>query len=121
MRNYLWEMNGQVWPEPFAAFAGDHAEETYYDVAFGEVVRFDLVNRTPMAHPMHLHGHSFRVLVDGADPARAPLRDTFVAWPNGRVTIEVVAYNPGKWFFHCHNIWHLAVGMAQAVRYRVSA
>jgi FtsP/CotA-like multicopper oxidase with cupredoxin domain len=121
MRNYLWEMNGQVWPEPFAEFADDHAEETYYDVAFGEVVRFDLVNRTPMAHPMHLHGHSFRVLVDGADPARAPLRDTFVAWPNGKVTIEVVAYNPGKWFFHCHNVWHLAVGMAQAVRYKVSA
>jgi FtsP/CotA-like multicopper oxidase with cupredoxin domain len=120
MRNYLWEMNGQVWPEPFASFAGDHAEEGYYDVTFGEVVRFDLVNRTPMAHPMHLHGHSFRVLVDGADPARAPLRDTFVAWPNGKVTMEVVAYNPGKWFFHCHNAWHLAVGMAQAVRYKVS-
>lgn len=121
MRSYIWEMNGRVWPEPYAAFAGDHAEETYYDVVFGDVVRFDLVNRTPMAHPMHLHGHSFRVLVDGGDPARAPLRDTFVAWPNGKVTIEVVAYNPGKWFFHCHNIWHLATGMAQAVRYRVSA
>lgn len=121
MRNYLWQMNGHVWPEPFATFAGDHAEETYYDVAFGDVVRFDLVNRTPMAHPMHLHGHSFRVLADGADPARAPLRDTFVAWPDGKVTIEVVAYNPGKWFFHCHNVWHLATGMAQAVRYRVTA
>jgi multicopper oxidase len=121
MRNYLWEMNGRVWPESFADFAGDRPEETYYDVAFGEVVRFDLVNRTPMAHPMHLHGHSFRVLVDGADPARAPLRDTFVAWPKDKVSIEVVAYNPGKWFFHCHNIWHLAAGMAQAVRYRVIA
>jgi multicopper oxidase len=113
-------MNGQVWPEPFAAYAGDHAEESYYDIEFGEVVRFDLVNRTPMAHPMHLHGHSFRVLAEGADPARAPLRDTVVAWPNGRVTMEVVAYNPGNWFFHCHNIWHLAVGMAQAVRYKTS-
>jgi FtsP/CotA-like multicopper oxidase with cupredoxin domain len=121
MRNYVWEMNGHVWPESFAAFAGVKPEETYYDVAFGDVVRFDLVNRTPMAHPMHLHGHSFRVLVDGADPARAPLRDTFVAWPNGRVSIEVVAYNPGKWFFHCHNIWHLAVGMAQAMQYKLTS
>ena len=121
MRDYLWEMNDQAWPEPFAAYAGDHAEESYYDVGFGEVVRFDLINRTPMAHPMHLHGHSFRVLVEGADPARAPLRDTVVAWPNGRVTMEVVAYNPGRWFFHCHNAWHLAVGMAQAVRYKISA
>jgi FtsP/CotA-like multicopper oxidase with cupredoxin domain len=119
MRNYLWEMNGQIWPEPFAAFAGDHAEESYYDVQFGDVVRFDLVNRTPMAHPMHLHGHVFRVLADGSDPADAPLRDTVVAWPNGKVSMEFVAYNPGKWFFHCHNVWHLAVGMAQAVQYKV--
>jgi FtsP/CotA-like multicopper oxidase with cupredoxin domain len=121
MRNYLWTMNEHAWPEPFAAYAGGQAEETYYDVAFGEVVRFDLLNRTPMAHPMHLHGHSFRVLVEGTDPARAPLRDTFVAWPHGKVTMEVVTYNPGKWFFHCHNAWHLAVGMAQAVQYKVSA
>ena len=118
MRNYLWEMNGQIWPEPFAAFAGDHAEESYYDVELGEVVRFDLVNRTPMAHPMHLHGHVFRVLQDGADPADAPLRDTVVAWPNGKVSMELVANNPGKWFFHCHNVWHLAVGMAEAVQYK---
>jgi FtsP/CotA-like multicopper oxidase with cupredoxin domain len=119
MRNYVWEMNEHVWPEPFAAFAGEQPEKTYYEVAFGDVVRFDVVNRTPMAHPMHLHGHSFRVLVDGADPARAPLRDTFVAWPSGKVSIEVVAYNPGTWFFHCHNVWHLATGMAQAMRYKV--
>jgi FtsP/CotA-like multicopper oxidase with cupredoxin domain len=121
MRNYLWEMNGAVWPEPFAAYAGDHAEESWYDVESGEVVRFDLINRTPMAHPMHLHGHSFRVLAAGGDPARAPLRDTVVAWPNGKVTLELAAYNPGKWFFHCHNVWHLAVGMAQAMRYKVPA
>jgi FtsP/CotA-like multicopper oxidase with cupredoxin domain len=118
MRNYLWKMNGQVWPEPFAAFAGDDAKESYYEVEFGDIVRFELVNRTPMAHPMHLHGHVFRVLVDGAEPKDAPLRDTVVAWPNGKVSMELVAYNPGKWFFHCHNAWHLAVGMAQAVRYQ---
>lgn len=121
MRNYLWKMNGQIWPEPFAAFAGGDAKETYYDVGFGEVVRFDLVNKTPMAHPMHLHGHSFRTLFDGTDPARAPLRDTVVVWPNGKVSIEMVANNPGKWFFHCHNVWHLAVGMAQAMRYKASS
>jgi multicopper oxidase len=118
MRNYLWEMNGQVWPEPFAAFAGDHAKESYYDVEFGDIVRFDLVNRTPMAHPMHLHGHVLRVLPDGADTADAPLRGTVVAWPNGKVSVELIANNPGKRFFHCHNVWHLAVGMVQAVQYK---
>ncbi len=119
MRSYVWEMNGKVWPEAFAAYAGEQPEEVYYDVSFGEVVRFDLINQTPMAHPMHLHGHSFRVLVPGADPARSPIRDTVVAWPNSKVSIELAADNPGTWFFHCHNIWHLATGMAQAVQYKV--
>ncbi len=122
MRSYLWTMNNHIWPEPFAAFAGDNAEESYYDVAFGDVVRFDFVNRTPMAHPVHLHGHVFRVLLeemDRADADNAPVRDTVMVWPKGKVSIEFVANNPGKWFFHCHNIWHLAVGMAQAVRYKV--
>jgi FtsP/CotA-like multicopper oxidase with cupredoxin domain len=121
MRSYVWKMNEHLWPELFAAFAGEQPEETYYDVAFGDIVRFDLVNRTPMAHPMHLHGHSFRLLVDGADPARAPLKDSFVVWPNGKASIEFVAYNPGRWFFHCHNIWHLATGMAQAMQYKVTS
>ncbi len=122
MRNYLWTMNNKIWPEPFAEFAGDTAERSYYDVESGDVVRFDFVNRTPMAHPMHLHGHVFRVLPDGMDPAdsaNAPIRDTVVVWPKGKVSIEFVANNPGKWFFHCHNVWHLAVGMAQAVQYKV--
>jgi len=119
MRNYLWTMNRRIWPEPFAAFAGGDAEASYYDVEFGDVVRFNLVNRTPMAHPMHLHGHVFRVLFDGVEREDAPVRDTVVVWPKGEVGIEFVAINPGKWFFHCHNVWHLAAGMAQAVRYKV--
>lgn len=118
MRNYLWTMNQQIWPEPFAKYAGDDAKESYYDIQSGDIVRFDLVNRTPMAHPMHLHGHVFRLL-GGADETHAPVRDSFVVGPKGKVSIEFVANNPGKWFFHCHNIWHLAVGMAQAVQYKV--
>ncbi len=121
MQSYLWEMNGKLWPEPFASFGGARPEKSYYDVAFGDVVRFDLINRTPMAHPMHLHGHSFRVLADGADPANAPLRDTVVVWPKGKVSMELVANNPGRWFFHCHNVWHLAAGMAQAMQYKLEA
>jgi len=117
MRRYLWQMNGESWPEPYAEFAGDTARETYYDVTEGQVIRFDFVNETPMVHPMHLHGHVFRVLAEGRDPATAPLRDTVSVPPKGKISIEFLANNPGRWFFHCHNIWHLAVGMAQAVRY----
>ncbi|MEO1089619.1 MAG: multicopper oxidase family protein [Pseudomonadota bacterium] len=119
MKKYLWAMNGNVWPEPYAKFADDQAAESYYDVAFGQNVRFDFVNHTMMAHPMHLHGHVFRVIGNGDTKADAPLRDTVVVYPKQKISIEFVANNPGKWFFHCHNIWHLATGMAQAVRYEV--
>ncbi|MGH6915348.1 MAG: multicopper oxidase family protein, partial [Geminicoccales bacterium] len=117
MQKYLWTMNDQLWPEPDAAFAGSDPKESFYRIQPGDMVRFDLVNRTPMVHPMHLHGHVFRVLEDGQDRPDAPIRDTVTVWPKRKVSIEFVANNPGRWFFHCHNIWHLASGMAQAVIY----
>lgn len=120
MKAYRWLMNGNAWPEPYAAHAGDYAEESWYRIRPGAGVRFDLVNETKMAHPMHLHGHVFRVLEDGRDRADAPLRDTVTVWPKGRLSIEFLANNPGRWFFHCHNVWHLATGMAQAVSYDVA-
>lgn len=117
MQRYLWQMNGVSWPEAFVTFKGITIEESFYDVQLGDVVRFDLVNETPMVHPMHLHGHVFRVLQEGQDPATAPVRDTVSVPPRGKVSIEFLADNPGKWFWHCHNVWHLAAGMAQGVRY----
>ena len=121
MKAYRWFMNGLVWPEPYAAHSGDHAQESWYQISLGDVVRFDLINETPMAHPMHLHGHVFRVLVDGEDRPDAPVMDTVTVGANSRLSIEFFANNPGQWFFHCHNVWHLATGMAQAVRYEVAS
>jgi multicopper oxidase len=120
MMAYRWLMNGNAWPEPYAAHAAPDAKETFYQIRPGDGVRFDLINETPMAHPMHLHGHVFRVLEDGQDRPDAPIRDTVTVWPKGRLSIEFLANNPGRWFFHCHNAWHLAVGMAQAVSYDVA-
>lgn len=115
MKGYRWFMNGNSWPEPFA---GEGALRTYYDVRAGQIVRFKLINQTPMSHPMHLHGHTFRVLGPTPDgPADALVRDTVSVPPKQTLWIEFLADNPGTWFWHCHNIWHLATGMAQAVRY----
>jgi len=117
MAGYQWFMNDKAWPE---AFAPPDAARSFYDVVPGQVVRFKLVNKTMMAHPMHLHGHVFRVLgPDGTGPEDAILRDTVSVPPRATLWIEFLADNPGTWFWHCHNAWHLASGMAQAVRYRV--
>ncbi|HUG42262.1 MAG TPA: multicopper oxidase family protein [Longimicrobiales bacterium] len=99
MMSSAWTINGQAYPD---------AEPL--EIAEGQLVRFNMVNRSPMIHPMHLHGHFFRV----ADV----LKETVLVPPHmGRVSFDFVADNPGRWFFHCHNIYHLEQGMAREVRY----
>ncbi len=81
----------------------------------GEIVRFVLHNTTMMEHPMHLHGHFFRVLNAKGDSA--PLKHTFSIEPMQVKTIEFLADEAHDWFFHCHTLYHLMSGMARVVRY----
>ena len=94
-----WTMNGQAYP------AADPLS-----VRQGERVRVRLTNHSMMIHPMHLHGHFFHV--------GQAVKDTVIVPPfMGRVDFEFVADNPGNWFFHCHNVYHMESGMARVVRY----
>ncbi len=113
MKAFEWTINGNFWPEPFA---GPGAKETFLSVQEGSVVRLRMINKTMMAHPMHLHGHVFR-RVRQRDNRFAPFKDTISVGAGETVEIEFLANNPGTWAYHCHNIWHLAVGMMQPVRY----
>jgi len=94
-----WYIDGQTYPdaEPLRVSSGEH-------------VRIRMVNRSPVAHPMHLHGHFFQVGDAVKDTVRVP--------PHmGEVVIDFVADNPGDWLFHCHNIYHLEAGMARVLTY----
>ena len=80
-------------------------------------MQLNLVNRTPMSHPMHLHGHPFQVVeIDGARFSGA-LRDTVLVPPGRRVTVVFEASNPGLWAFHCHLLYHLEAGMFTTFKY----
>jgi FtsP/CotA-like multicopper oxidase with cupredoxin domain len=81
----------------------------------GEIVRFNLVNETMMHHPIHLHGHFFRVL--NGQGEFAPLKHTVNVPPLDTVTIEFAANEEKDWFFHCHNLYHMKSGMARVVSY----
>ncbi|MBI4933615.1 MAG: multicopper oxidase family protein, partial [Actinobacteria bacterium] len=83
------------------------------DVRSGDRVRLVLRNKTAMWHPMHLHGHTFRVggRLDG------PRKDTVNVLPGEKVIIDFDADNPGQWMMHCHNTYHLESGMATVVSY----
>jgi len=80
-------------------------------------VMLDMVNDTMMAHPMHLHGHAFQVVeIDGVALSGA-VRDTVLVAPMGRVKVVFDADNPGRWPFHCHNLYHMVTGMMTDVVY----
>lgn len=81
----------------------------------GEVVRFIMINRTMMHHPMHLHGHFFRVINGQGD--YSPLKHTVDVEPMSTTVIEFMADEPGDWFLHCHFLYHMMSGMARVVRY----
>ncbi|HTU56456.1 MAG TPA: multicopper oxidase family protein [Acetobacteraceae bacterium] len=103
---YVWMMDDQVYPKI-----------TPIMVAAGKRVEFVMQNKTMMSHPMHLHGHRFQVV--GVDGARfeGAVRDTVLVPPLKTVTIAFDTDNPGRWAFHCHNLWHLAAGMMTVVDY----
>jgi FtsP/CotA-like multicopper oxidase with cupredoxin domain len=86
-------------------------------VKAGERVEIELINQTQMSHPMHLHGHHFQVVAVNGAPVAGAVRDTELVPVGGRVTIAFDAGNPGRWMFHCHNLYHMLSGMMTEVSY----
>lgn len=104
MERYIWSFNGRTM-----------AEDGVIRIKRGEVLRLELINDTMMHHPLHLHGHFFRV-VEGQGSA-APLKHTVDVPPMGRRTIEFEANESGDWLFHCHLLYHMHSGMARVFSY----
>jgi FtsP/CotA-like multicopper oxidase with cupredoxin domain len=76
-----------------------------------------LRNDTAWWHPMHLHGHSFRVLTrNGAPVPHRQWADTVLIPPKEVVDIAFVADNPGDWMLHCHVADHQMSGMMTILR-----
>ncbi len=84
-------------------------------ISRGEVVRFNFVNETMMHHPIHLHGHFFRVLAGNGE--YDPVKHTVDIAPLESLTIEFYANEKKDWFFHCHNLYHAKTGMARVISY----
>ncbi|WP_373497801.1 multicopper oxidase domain-containing protein [Desulfococcus sp.] len=105
MERYVWFLNNKPLSET------DHIE-----IKRDEIVRFIMINRTMMHHPMHLHGHFFRVL--NAQGEYSPLKHTVDVPPMTTTVIEFAAEEFGDWFFHCHLLYHMESGMARLVHYQ---
>jgi FtsP/CotA-like multicopper oxidase with cupredoxin domain len=88
-----------------------------HPVRSGERVRLVFANSTSMWHPVHLHGHTF-ALPGGAGGTAGARKDTAIVLPNGTLTVDFDADNPGLWMIHCHNVYHSEAGMMTILGYR---
>ena len=84
----------------------------------GENVKIILYNNSMMRHPMHLHGHDFRVL--NGQGEYAPLKNVLDIMPMETDTIEFAATESGDWMFHCHILYHMMSGMGRIFSYENS-
>ena len=109
--------HGLTWTMNYSA-QHEHAlmHEPLFYMRKGEHVLLHMINSTLFEHPMHLHGHFFRVLaINGKPNPLREWRDTVMLGPKGSCDIAFVADNPGEWMLHCHILDHAAGGMMGTV------
>jgi FtsP/CotA-like multicopper oxidase with cupredoxin domain len=107
MNGYIWSLNNVAWTKDVPPLP----------LRKGERVELVLTNRTPMPHPMHLHGHEFQVVEINGKRFAGAVRDTVLVTPRTQVVVAFDANNPGMWAFHCHLLYHLDAGMFTTFRY----
>ncbi|MDF1587436.1 multicopper oxidase family protein [Marinimicrococcus flavescens] len=105
----IWFINGRA--------AQGHVLEPMLSLGHGRSHVIAMTNATAWHHPMHLHGHSFRVITrNGVPTSHREWRDTVLMAPRETVEIALVADNPGDWMFHCHILEHQEAGMMGVIR-----
>ncbi|GGH32989.1 hypothetical protein GCM10007423_22910 [Dyadobacter endophyticus] len=107
MNRYVWSMDNKV-----------VSERDKILIKKGENVRMIIYNNSMMRHPMHLHGHDFRVL--NGNGANAPMKNIIDIMPMETDTLEFAATESGDWFFHCHILYHMMSGMGAIFSYENS-
>ena len=100
------QMEGML-PNFFTINGKSYPDTEPIQVRAGDLVRLRLVNAGQFAHPLHLHGTSFRVVArDGHPTTERGLRDTVSLESGERADIEF-RLPKGKWLLHCHIGHHL--------------
>jgi FtsP/CotA-like multicopper oxidase with cupredoxin domain len=104
MNRYVWSLDNKV-----------VSESDKILIKKGENIRIILYNNSMMRHPMHLHGHDFRLL--NGQGEYAPMKNIIDIMPMEKDTLEFNANVYGDWFFHCHILYHMMSGMGRVFTY----
>jgi FtsP/CotA-like multicopper oxidase with cupredoxin domain len=105
----MWTINGVA--------AMGHDLQPMLTVERGRSCILAMRNESAWWHPIHLHGHSFRVFARDGRPTRfREWRDTVLIAPRESADVAFVADNPGDWMLHCHALDHQDRGMRAGLR-----
>ena len=100
----MWAINGVV--------SSGEKTDPMFEIERGRTVVLEFQNATAWPHPMHLHGHHFKVLEHSRDKeVVGAFLDTVLLGPGEQARVAFVADNPGAWLFHCHILGHARSGM----------
>jgi len=107
MNRYVWTLDNKTLSETDKIL-----------IRKGENLKIILFNNSMMRHPMHLHGHDFRLL--NGQGEYSPMKNIIDIMPMETDTIEFAATESGDWFFHCHILYHMMSGMGRVFSYEGS-
>lgn len=108
-------MNGEAWPNV-----------TPFVTNLNETVQIDFTNTNGVMmgsfrHPMHIHGHFWRLMGTAGGTTAPPIKDTVlirqVGQPWSSASAQFLADIPGEWVVHCHDAEHMMMGMMGVFHY----
>ncbi len=112
-RQITLHLTGNMWRYMWGFDGKKYSESEPIRLAYGERVRFTLINDTMMEHPIHLHGLWSEL--ENGHGIRRPYKHTIIVKPAEQLSFLVTADARGKWAFHCHLLMHMAMGMFRVV------
>ncbi|MBN4064537.1 multicopper oxidase domain-containing protein [Dehalococcoides mccartyi] len=96
----FYTVNGNSFPKTL--------DESPLKIKEGERILIRMINVGQQHHPMHLHGHQFKVVQLDGSPLESPLLvNTQDLAPGQTADVEIMGNNPGTWVFHCHVLFHV--------------
>jgi FtsP/CotA-like multicopper oxidase with cupredoxin domain len=101
-----WLVNGKEYPH-----------EREFVLRQGRRYRLVFHNRSDDSHPLHMHRHLFELIELNGKPTGGIKKDTVIVPAFGRVTVDLVADQPGLTLFHCHIQQHMDFGFKALFRY----
>ncbi len=101
-----WSINGQLY--------SDRDEPTV--LSRGKRYRLAFNNRTPEAHPLHLHRYTFELVRIGATATAGVKKDVLTLQPYQTAEVDFVPREAGLALFHCHQQMHMEMGFKRLFR-----